>query len=321
LRDQFIDEDEKELDRLCVEFLVRQQPVAKHLRFVYAALKINNELERIGDYAESIARQVLKISSLDIKISYDKFRELAGVSIGMVGDTMKAFLDQDPELARRSMALEEKADVLRDDINRDLYELQRTNKLPLAALTPLLTIARRYERAADQAKNMCEEVLYMCTGEYMKHLGTQTFRVLFVDDHKSSTSQMAEGIGSSLDLPNFVFSSAGLRPQPVDPRTVEFMTGQGIDITRQSSCAVDQIPNFDQYQIIVALTPEAQAAFPPPPTKTVSLDWSVPDPAQVQGDAATVRAAYTQTFKYIESHIRDLAQAMLGEDLNHKHQS
>src|SRR2546425_10500922 len=72
LRDQYIDEMEKEIDRLCLEFLVRQQPVALHLRFAYATIKINLELERIGDYAESIARQVLKISALEPPPSFDK---------------------------------------------------------------------------------------------------------------------------------------------------------------------------------------------------------------------------------------------------------
>src|SRR5512132_2260814 len=68
LRDQYIDELEKEIDRLCLEFLVRQQPVAGHLRFAYATIKINLELERIGDYAESVARQVLKVSGLHEKL-------------------------------------------------------------------------------------------------------------------------------------------------------------------------------------------------------------------------------------------------------------
>ncbi len=62
LRDQRIDEMEKQIDRLCLEFLVRQQPVAHHLRLAYVIIKINADLERIGDYAESIARQSLKVA-------------------------------------------------------------------------------------------------------------------------------------------------------------------------------------------------------------------------------------------------------------------
>src|SRR5260370_17787985 len=65
LRDQYIDELETELDRLCLEFLVRQQPVAGHLRFVFTTIQINKELERIGDYPESIARQVLSLTRLE----------------------------------------------------------------------------------------------------------------------------------------------------------------------------------------------------------------------------------------------------------------
>src|SRR5216110_1416626 len=64
LRDQYIDELEKELDRLCLEFLVRQQPVAGTLRFAYATIKINADLERVGDYAESMARNFLQISDM-----------------------------------------------------------------------------------------------------------------------------------------------------------------------------------------------------------------------------------------------------------------
>src|SRR3954471_2213225 len=84
LRDQRIDELEKEIDRLCLEFLVRQQPVAGTLRFAYATIKINLELERVGDYAESIARQVLKISALEPQPSYDKFVAIANLSIPML---------------------------------------------------------------------------------------------------------------------------------------------------------------------------------------------------------------------------------------------
>ena len=68
LRDQQIDEYEKEIDRLCLEFMVRQQPAAGPLRFVYATIKINQELERVGDYAESIARQGLLINSLKLSL-------------------------------------------------------------------------------------------------------------------------------------------------------------------------------------------------------------------------------------------------------------
>src|SRR5512139_2037252 len=73
LRDQYIDELEKEIDRLCLEFLVRQQPVASLLRFAYGTIKVNLELERVGDYAESIARQVIKLGATEAAFPKDRF--------------------------------------------------------------------------------------------------------------------------------------------------------------------------------------------------------------------------------------------------------
>src|SRR3989440_7470836 len=271
LRDQYIDELEKEIDRLCLEFLVRQQPAGAHLRFAYATIKINLELERIGDYAESIARQVLKIASLEPQPSYEKFVAIANLSIPMLQQAVQAFVDQKPDLARSTMVIEEEVDLLRNGINAALMEQHQQGKIPIEALTPLLTIARRFERVSDQAKNICEEVLYMCTGEYAKHKGGEALRVLFVDIRNACRSQMAEAIANALGRPEFVFSSAGIDPHPLDPGTVKFLAEKGMDISQHYSKAVSQIPNFDHYQVIVALAQEAQKVFPPPPTKTVGL--------------------------------------------------
>ncbi len=313
LRDQYIDELEKELDRLCLEFLVRQQPVAGHLRFAYATIKINLELERIGDYAESVARQVLKVSTLHDKLPLPLFTALADVSIPMLRRAVKAFVEQDPKLARETMEDEDKADALRNRLDAELLQLNQTGVIPLTALNPLQTIARRLERVADQAKNICEETLYMCTGEYVKHRGAEMLRILFVDENNSCRSQMAEAIANHLDPEGFVFSSAGLEARALDWRTVEFLKEKGIDISRQTSKSVNQIPNIEHYHVIIALAKSAQKVFPPPPTKTVGLDWNVEDASRLPGSLADVRSAYEETFQYINTHVRELVHALVGE--------
>lgn len=314
LRDQYIDELEKELDRLCLEFLVRQQPVGAHLRFVFATIKINNEMERIGDYAESIARHFLRINTLEPHPSYDKFIEIANIAIPMLRNALKAFVEQDVELARATTELEDKVDAIRNGIHEDLVHLREEGKLPLGMLAPLMIIASRFERVADQACNICEEVLFMCSGEYIKHKGGEVLRVLFVDDGNAGASQIAEGIANALNQSRFVFSSAGVSPRSVDPRAVRFMKDKGIDISRQTTKYLNQIPNFDHYQVIIALSKDAEVAFPPAPTKTVSIDWEVDDPAKVEGSGEEVRAAYEKAFKFLEIHIRDLVGAILGEE-------
>ena len=176
LRDRRIDELEKEVDRLCLEFLIRQQPVARHLRFAYITIRVNLELERIGDYAESIARQTLKLAGMNAHIPLDRFQQIGGLSIPMLRDAVKAFVAEDEALARDVIAREDEVDALRSVINNELFKLRQEDRIPLEALTPLMTIARRFERVSDQATNICEEVIYMVNGEYPQKLGGETWR-------------------------------------------------------------------------------------------------------------------------------------------------
>ena len=313
LRDQYIDERETELNQLCLEFLVRQQPVAGQLRFVFTAIQINKELERIGDYAESIARQVLAVSALEPQPPYARFIELGNLAVAMLRDAAASFLEEDADLACRTMATEEEGNTMRSAINAELRDLNGKGQLPTAALNPLMTIARRFERVTDQAKNLCEEVLYMCTGEFTKHKGGDAFRILFFDLNNACLSQMVEGIGNSMGQARFIFSSAGITPQPVDARAVKFMAQKGIDLSRQTSKSLEQVPQWELYQVVIALSVEAREALPIRAKKTICLTWSVPDPAQIQGPPDAVAATFEAAFQSLESHIRELVAAILEQ--------
>ncbi len=314
LRDKRIDELEKEVDRLCLEFLVRQQPVAGHLRFAYSTIRINLELERVGDYAESIARQSLKLMPMDIPLPVERFEEMANLSIPMLHDAVEAFLKQDVEMARATIEIEEAVDVLKSKLNKDMVALFRENKIPFEALNALMMINRRLERVSDQARNLCMEVLYMCTGDFTRHQGAEVYRLLFVDERNSCRSQLAEAIAGALNHPKFIFSSAGVHPEPITPSTIDFLRAKGHDVSRLASKALAQIPNLDHYHVIVALSKEAQKAFPPKPRKVVFLDWSVDDPSRVQGTPAEVNAAYEATYQFLHEHIKDLVEAVIGDE-------
>jgi phosphate transport system protein len=311
LRDQYLDESETELNRLCLEFLVRHQPAAGHLRFVFTAIQINKELERIGDYAESVARQVLAISGLDPQPPHALFVELGELSIRMLREAVQAFLQKDADLATRTMAMEEHANTLRNSINAELMELSRNHQLPAAALNPLMTIARRYERVSDQAKNLCEEVLYMCTGEFAKHKGGDAFRILFFDLRNSCLSQMAEGLANARHVPRFRFSSAGAAPEPVDARAVKFMADKGIDISGQTSKALEQVLQLEQHQVVIALGAPARKALPARPGKTIYFTWAIKDPAEVEGTSDVVHSAFDSACQSLEAHIKELVGAIL----------
>ena len=312
LRDKQIDELEKEIDRLCLEFLIRQQPAAVHLRFAYAVIKINQELERIGDYAESIARECLTINSLKIQFDYSVIIELSDAAISMLHRSMDAFLSQDEDLALAVMKDNDPAKAQRDALLDLLIDLRLGGAIPLEALAPLITVVRRFERVANQATNICEETVYMCTGKNMKHMGREAFRVLFVDDTNSGSSQMAEAIGNAGRHAHFVFSSAGTRPTRLDDKAVSFLKGRGMDISSNITKSIEHIPNVDHYQVIVALSKSAAEAFPPPPTQTVSIEWKLP-PLPDGGEDAM-----EGIFDYLSEQIQDLVGALQGEEAKAK---
>jgi phosphate transport system protein len=313
LGDRGIDEMERELDELCLSFLVRQQPVAGPLRFAYSTIRINLELERIGDYAESIARQIVKLLAMNAEFPTERFTEIAELSIPMLHDSIKAFVTQDAELARRSMEIEEAVDVLRNMINGELFELRQQEKIPLEALTPLMTIARRFERVSDQAKNICQEVLYSCTGEYSRHVGSSTYRVLFLDEHDTCRAPMAAAIGRGMKQRNFHFASAGLAPGRINPELVSFLADKGLDLSQHLPRRLEEVSDLEHYHVIIGLAQDVKKALPAAPRKAVYLDWSLDNPAAIEGSLDEKRKAFEHAYREIQGHLEDLVEAIIGE--------
>ena len=249
-------------------------------------------------------------------VSLDGFNELANLAIPMLHNALQAFVYKNPSLARTTMASEPRVNQLRDRVNADLLQWQLQGRLPLEALNPLMTVARRFERVSDQATNICEEALYFVTGEYMRHLPRRgEFRVLFVDETNGCLSRIAETAGNRLASSRFSFGSAGLTVGPVDPRTLWFLSEKGVDISQQGSRTVEQVAELDQVQVIVALCKEAEKTFPQQrPSKTLGLHWLVPDPSKARGAPEQVAAEYERAYQTLTQHIRDLVQAILGDD-------
>ena len=167
---------------------------------------------RIGDYAESIAQQVLKLLPLNGDIPLGRFREIASLAIRTTHQAVQAFVTQDAALAEEMIQIEEEVDLLRNRINEELIALRLQEAIPFEALTPLMTIARRFERVSDQAKNICLETIYCATGEYTRHKSEEVFRVLFLCEHDACRGPLAAAIGNALGRPDLVCESAGIEP-------------------------------------------------------------------------------------------------------------
>lgn len=313
IRDQRIDDLEKVIDRLCLEFLVRRQPAAGLLRFAYGAIRVNLELERVGDYAESIARQAIKLIACGVRVPTDRFDEIAGLSVPMLADAARAFVTRDADLARRVMEVEETVDGLKSRLNRDLVDSFGRNAMPFPVLNACMMIARRLERVSDQARNVCRETLYACTGQDARHPDSGVYRILFVESAGASRGAIAASVARGVGGEAFRFAAASIDPQPLPASTAAFLRTPGAEVP-VAPRALMEIPELDHYHVIVALDPDVKRAFPKRPRKVVFLDWPVEDPSQTAGGPEAVQTAHEKVAQFLRGHLRDLVDAIEGVD-------
>jgi phosphate transport system protein len=167
--DTEIDQAEVDLEEDCLKVLALHQPVAIDLRFIIAVLKINNDLERIGDLAVNIAERAKFLSTrTGIAIPFD-LETQARKTQQMLQKSLDSLVNLNAVLAREVC----RADDEVDEINREMYDLIknaiRSHPEQLDILIPYLSISRYLERIADHATNIAEDVIYMIEGEIARH--------------------------------------------------------------------------------------------------------------------------------------------------------
>lgn len=304
LRDSQIDNLESSIDQHCLEFLAKHAPAASHLRFVFSAARICVELERVGDYAETIARQAIELSYGPRHPATDLLLEMSKIVLKMVFQSSQAFLESNVESANQTMDLDRQVDAF----ERQIYEKLTSENIQTSAQAKqtysLLTIANRLERVADQTCNICEGVVYMATGEVLKHHHEKEYDVLFICVGNSCRSQMAEAIAKRLTVEaRFHFSSAGSDPKTeMDSDMVRFLGEKGYDLSGQKPKGLNAILPLNSYDVLVTLCDEACAMLPRIPFKTVALHWGIEDPLKTMD--------FEKTYQILEAHIRDLINAL-----------
>jgi len=160
---------EIEIDEFCTELIALYQPKASDLRIILTVLKINNDLERIGDHAENISQSALfLIERPQIKPLIDIPR-MADETIQMIKDSITAFLQKDTALASSVLVRDDIVDNLRDQIIRELITYMASDPTTIERALELIRIAHNLERAADLATNLSEDVIFMVEGKIVKH--------------------------------------------------------------------------------------------------------------------------------------------------------
>ncbi|MGN0498721.1 MAG: phosphate signaling complex protein PhoU [Acutalibacteraceae bacterium] len=160
-----INRKEKDIESLCVNLIMHNQPVAKDLRFISAVLKLVTDLERIGDHAEDIAEIARFISSQEPQLDKSVFSEIAKTAVDMVNIGVDAFVKRDLRLAQKVAEMDNTVDRLFVEIRDRLVSGLKSGEYDSAPALDLFLATKYFERIGDHAVNIAEWVVYSLTGK------------------------------------------------------------------------------------------------------------------------------------------------------------
>ena len=161
--DAEIDQKERNIESLCLKLLLQQQPVARDLRQISAALKMITDMERIGDQADDISEIVLYLTDVPAE-SHVLLQKMAEAAIGMVSDSVDAYVRQDVELAEQVIAHDDTVDDYFEQVKQALIQRIANDPAEGGTALDLLMIAKYLERIGDHATNIAEWVEFSVTG-------------------------------------------------------------------------------------------------------------------------------------------------------------
>jgi phosphate transport system protein len=172
--DKAINQKRFEIEEKCVELIATQQPMAGDLRIILAVLNVISEVERIGDYAEGIAKIAVMIGDEPPLKPLIDIPRMAEQTVSMLRRSLDAFVNRDAEAARQISTEDDVVDQLYDQVFRELLTFMAEDPKTITRATRLIWVAHNLERAADRVTNICERVVYVVTGK-MEEIGASKY--------------------------------------------------------------------------------------------------------------------------------------------------
>jgi phosphate transport system protein len=167
--DNAIDDLELEIDEAAIRLLALQQPMARDLRFITAATKISNDLERVGDHAVNIAEALQYLLQATPFPALPELEEMARISADMLSNALNAFVKADSARAREVVLMDDRVDELHENNFRILLTYMMEDPRKITAGMDLLLVSGNLERIADLATNIAEDVVFFVEGRTIKH--------------------------------------------------------------------------------------------------------------------------------------------------------
>lgn len=168
--DKAIDALEIEVEQAAIALLALQQPMARDLRFIVAAIKVSSDIERVGDHGVNIAQSALRLIEMKSNITPDpEIQDMARRSRAMLSDALDALIRADGGLGRAVCRADDAVDALQDSVFRILLTHMMESPTRISEALELLLVGRNLERVADLATNIGEDAVYLAEGKQIKH--------------------------------------------------------------------------------------------------------------------------------------------------------
>ncbi len=160
-----------DIDEICLEIIALRQPTAKDLRFITAAMKINTDMERIGDQAINITESAEPLLAVPLLKPLIDIPRMAEIAKEMLKNSLDAFVGGDDALALATIKRDDEVDQLKDQVFRELLTYMMADPATIPRAMGLILVSRHLERIADHATNICEDVVFMVQGKDVRHQG------------------------------------------------------------------------------------------------------------------------------------------------------
>lgn len=310
--DKPINREIRAIDRLCHEFVALHLPSAGHLRFVSSVLRLNIALERIGDYAVTIAREQVQLSGELPEVLAANLELIGEQTSLMLHQALEAFNGRNADLARGTKPMGEQIEGTYQKVFDDLLREGAHDGMALRDLFAVLAIFNRVARIADQSKNICEETVFVVTGETKE---PKVYRILFLDERGNALAPLAAAYARKAFPNSGQFSSAGWVPaQGPDPHALTVAKRRGLDLGDDIPVDVaSRRDEIDDLHVVVGLQTGARQQIGTLPFHTTLLEWDISYPSD-DLDQQRTEAMLEEALQQLSIEIRQLMEILRGSE-------
>lgn len=300
----------REIDRISHGFIALHLPTAGHLRRISSTLRVNIELERVGDYAANVCRHAVQLSAPPGGSLAREIGVMGEEASSVLRQATQAFHDRNADAAKATMPAADRVANSFGTAFEDLVALEPDRNL--RDLFGIFAVLNNLERVAEQAKNVCEEAVFAATGETK---AAKRYRILFLDEDDSCLGLLAQAIAAKRHPESGHYRSAGRTAAgSIHADLTPFLESHGLELPKPRPEAMDLTPTeLDDLHLLVVLQGSIREYLDRVPFNTSVLHWNLGDAPQGL-DGEKTRARFEELYRDLAENVRALMETLRGSD-------